>query len=94
MIPYFYHSSSVVRFPFKWSSIIAPSPRVVISDFSVEEKDSVETLEKLTSDIITLKWEGIECTNFIRYSEDPAILQKSFCEFLIYCFCFYVPLSY
>ena len=94
MILYFYHSSSVVRFPFKWSSIIVPSPRVVITNFSVEEKDSIETLEKLPSDIITLKWEGIECTNFIRYSEDLANLQKSFYEFLIYYFCFYVPLSY
>ena len=74
MIPYFYHSSGIARFPFKWSNIVAPSPRVVINDFSLEEKDSVETLERLSSDIITLKWEGIGCTDLIRYSEDPAIL--------------------
>ena len=86
MIPYFYHSLGVAWFPFKWSNIVAPSSRVVINEFSVEEKDSVETLEKLSSDIITLKWEGIECTDLIQYSEDLAILQKYFCEFLIYCF--------
>ena len=84
MIPNFYHSSDMARFPFKWSNIIVPSPRIVINDFSIKEKDSVETIKKLSLNITTLKWEGIGCTDLIRYSEDPAILQKCFCEFLIY----------
>ena len=86
MIPYFYHFSGVAEFPFKWSSIVVPSPRVLTSDLFVEEKDSVETLEKLSLDIISLKWEGIGCIDLIRYSEDLAILSKCFSELLIYCF--------
>ena len=82
---YFYYSSGVARFPFRWTSIVTLSPWVVISDFYDEEKSHVATLEKLSSDIITLKWEGIGCIDLIRYSEDPAILQKCFCESLTYC---------
>ena len=48
MIPYFYYSSSVAQFPFNWSSIVAPSPLGVISNFSAKEKDNVGTLEKLS----------------------------------------------
>ena len=85
---YFYHSPGVAQFPFRWPSIVTLSPRVVINDVSDEEKSHVEILERLSSDIITLKWEGIGCIDLICYSKDPAILQKCFSKFLAYCLFF------
>ena len=54
-IQYFYSSLSVAQFSFKGSFIVAQSSHVVINDFSVEEKNNIEVLERLSSDIITLK---------------------------------------
>ena len=82
-IQYFYSSLGMARFSFKWSSIIALSLWLVINDFSAEEKNNVEVLERPSSNIITLKWEGIGCTDLIRYFDDSAILQECFCESLI-----------
>lgn len=57
-----------------------------MSDFSTEEKGHVDVLEKLSSNIITLKLQGIECTELIRHVEDPTILQQHFSESFIYWF--------
>ena len=81
---YFYRFLGVAQFPLRWSSIVTPSPRVVISDFFNKEKSHVEVLERLSSDIITSKWEGIGCTDLIRYFKDSAILHKCFCESFAY----------
>ena len=81
---YFYDSSSVTWFPFRWSSFVTPSLQIVLSDFSVENRGHINVLEKLPLDIITLKLEGIGCTNLVHCADDLAILQECFCDFLVY----------
>ena len=72
----------MARLSFRRSSIITHSPRVVLEDFSVKEKGHTEVLEKLFLDIIALKLEDIRCTDLIRYSKDPVVLQEFFVSFL------------
>ena len=77
---HFFNPSGAVRFPFRWSSFVTPSPRVAPNNFSIEEKGHVDVFEKLLSDIITLELQRIRCIKLIRHAKDLAILQQHFSE--------------
>ena len=62
---HFFDSSSITRFPLKWSPFTLPSPRLTINDFSIEERGHVDVFDKLSSDINTQNLECIRCTEII-----------------------------